>query len=240
MIAEAALESGEQPPDKASRKAIRYRDGLVVVLALTTGTVDAVTFVRLGKVFSSVITGNLALLGVAAGRQDTALAENAGLALAGYALGVIAGGALAGTPAKRQPVWPRRVTVALVAELVLLAGFSGGWLALAGHPSGGPRLVLLAVLAAAMGTQAAAVRRLGRMSTTYLTSTLTGLLEALAVRRWPSASRRSTGILVAFVAGAIAGASAVLHAPALVPVAVMVPVAVVVACSLPAAAGRAR
>jgi len=40
---------------------------------------------RLGKVFSSVITGNLALLGVAGGQQDATLSLNAGLALAGYA-----------------------------------------------------------------------------------------------------------------------------------------------------------
>jgi uncharacterized membrane protein YoaK (UPF0700 family) len=39
-----------------------------------------VTYLRLGKVFSSVITGNLALLGVAAGQQNLSLAENGGLA----------------------------------------------------------------------------------------------------------------------------------------------------------------
>lgn len=239
MTAEAAFDSGERPPGQASPRAIRFRDSLVVVLALTTGAVDAVTFLRLGQVFSSVITGNLALLGVAAGKQEAGLAENAGLALGGYALGAIAGGALAGRAAERQPVWPRRVTVTLAAELLLLAGFSGGWLALSGRPAGGPRLVLLAVLAAGMGLQSTAVRRLGQMSTTYLTSTLTGLLEALAVRRWPSASRRSTAILIAFLAGAAAGSAAALRGPGLVPVAVMAPIAVVVACSLPAAAGRA-
>jgi len=66
------------------------------VLTLTTGVLDAVTFLRLGKVFSSVITGNLALLGVAAGQLDAALALNAGLALGKLftisllALGVVA------------------------------------------------------------------------------------------------------------------------------------------------------
>jgi len=62
-----------------------FRDGLVVMLTLSTGALDAVTFLRLGKVFSSVITGNLALLGVAAGQHDATLALNGGLALAGYA-----------------------------------------------------------------------------------------------------------------------------------------------------------
>jgi uncharacterized membrane protein YoaK (UPF0700 family) len=213
-------------------KAIRIRDGLLVVLALTTGAVNAVTYLRLGKVFSSVITGNLALLGVSAGQHDAGLALNGGLALAGYGTGVLAGGALAGTTDKSQPTWPRRVTVTLATELLVLAGFSGGWLAAGGHPSGAARLTLLAVVAAAMGMQSTAVRRLGPMSTTYLTSTMTGLLQALAILRWPSEWQRSTGVLLAFVIGAVLGGLAASRAPSAVPAAVMVPLAAVVACSL--------
>ena len=229
---------GRQPPGNGSWRATRLRDGLVVALALTTGAVDAATYLRLGKVFSSVITGNLALLGVSAGQRDPGLAVNAGLALAGYGFGVLVGGALAGTARDGQPTWPRRVTVTLALELVVLAGFSGGWLAAHGHPSGGPRIVLLAVAAVGLGMQSTAVRRLGPMSTTYLTSTLTGLLQALAVRRWPSQWQRSTGVLAAFAIGATAGGLAALRAPAALPAAVLVPIACVVACSLPAALDR--
>jgi hypothetical protein len=74
-----------------------FRDGLVVMLTLSTGALDAVTFLRLGKVFSSVITSNLALLGVAAGQHDATLALNGGLALAGYAAGVLLGSVFVGT-----------------------------------------------------------------------------------------------------------------------------------------------
>lgn len=211
----------------------------MVVLALTTGAVNAVTYLRLGKVFSSVITGNLALLGVSAGQQNAGLALNGGLALAGYGVGVLVGGALAGTPDEDQPAWPRQATVTLAAELAVLAGFSSGWLASGGHPSGGPRLTLLAVAAAGMGMQSTAIRRLGPMSTTYLTSTLIGILQALAIRRWPSQWQRSTGVLLAYVIGAVLGGLAVLLAPPAVPAAVLVPLAVAVACSLPAAANLA-
>lgn len=238
MIKESVFLIGRQPPGRAPRKAIRLRDGLVVVLALTTGSVDAVSYLRLGKVFSSVITGNLALLGISAGQRNTGLAVNAGLALAGYGLGVFVGGALAGTPEEGQPIWPRQATVTLVLELLVLAGFSGGWLAAGGHPSGSPRLALLAVAAAGMGMQATAVRRLGPMSTTYLTSTLTGVLQALAIRRWPSEWQRSTGVLLAFAAGAVLGGLAALQAPGAVPAAILVPLAVVVACALPAVMNR--
>ena len=200
-----------------------------MVLTLTTGALDAVTFVRLGEVFSSVITGNLALLGVAAGRQDTTLALNAGLALAGYAAGVVIGGALAGTPEPGQPVWPGQVTRALAVEFGVLAAFSGEWLAAGAHPAGASRLALLMLGAVAMGLQSTAVRRLGQMSTTYLTSTLTGLLTALALRRWPEDWRRSTGILVMAVIGAALGVLATTRSPRWVPAAVLIPIAAVLA-----------
>ena len=227
-------------PAETPPRAARLRDGLVVILALTTGAVNAVTFLRLGKVFASVMTGNLALFGVATAQRDGGFAINAGVALAGYCLGVLAGATMARAPRAGQPTWPRRVTVTLAVELIMLAGFSGGWLALAGHPSGGGQLALLAVASAAMGMQATAVRRLGQMSSTYLTSTVTGLFEALAARRWPPSWPRSSGTVGALVAGAICGGVAAVQAPAAVPAAVMVPLAVVLACRLPAAATRAR
>jgi uncharacterized membrane protein YoaK (UPF0700 family) len=238
---ERAAADGQRPggsPDRAAR----IRDGLVVVLALTSGAVDAVTFVRLGNVFSSVITGNLALLGLAAGERHGALATSSGLALAAYALGVLAGGALAGPIEGGQPPWPRRTTVTMAAELVVLAGFSAGWLAADGHPSGGVRMTLLALTAAAMGMQSAAVRLLGQMSTTYLTSTLIGIFQSLAVRRVPPDWRRSTGVLLAFVAGAALGVAGAVASPVLVPVAVMLPLAAVVLCAARSAAllGAAR
>jgi Protein of unknown function (DUF1275) len=138
-----------------------FRDSLVVVVALTAGAVDALSYLRLGKVFSSVITGNLALLGISAGQQNARRAVNAGLALAGYGTGVLTGGALAGIPRKVQPAWPRRATLTLAAELLVLAGFSGRWLAAGGHPAGGPRLALPGIAAAAVRMPSTAVRRLG-------------------------------------------------------------------------------
>ena len=134
------------PERRPSQVAVRRRDVLVVVLTVTTGALDAVSYLRLGKVFSSVITGNLVLLGVAAGQQTAVLALHAGVALAGYGTGVVAGGRLAGTPQRGQPVWPVQVTVTLGAELAVLVAFSAGWLAAGGHPAGGGRLALPAVV----------------------------------------------------------------------------------------------
>ena len=210
----------------------RRRDLLVVVLTLTTGALDGVTYLRLGHVFSSVITGNLVLIGVAAGRQYPALALNGGLALAGYAAGLLAGGRLAGTPEEGQPAWPGRVTVALAAEFLLLVAFTVIWYASGGHPVSAARFALLLIAAGALGMQSAAVRRLGSMSTTYLTSTLAGLLTALAIRRWPAQWQRSTGVLVAIMAGAALGAVAATQSPAWVPAAILVPLVTVIASAM--------
>jgi uncharacterized membrane protein YoaK (UPF0700 family) len=210
----------------------RYRDVLVVVLTLCTGALDAVCFLRLGKVFSSVITGNLALLGIAAGEKNGGLAANGGLALAGYAAGVALGTAFAGTAERGQPVWPRRVTVTLIVELGILAVFSVGWLVSGSHRGTATRMVLLVLAATAMGVRTAAVRRLGQMSTTYLTSTLTGLAAALATWRPPDDWQRSLGVIAALVVGAVFGSLAATQSPSWVPAAVLVPQVCVVLGSL--------
>jgi uncharacterized membrane protein YoaK (UPF0700 family) len=213
----------------------RYRDVLVVILTLCTGALDAVCFLRLGKVFSSVITGNLALLGIAVGEKNGGLAANGGLTLAGYGAGVVLGTLFAGTAERGQPVWPRRVSVTLAVELGILLVFSAGWLVWSSHRGTATRMVLLVLAAAAMGVQTAAVRRLGQMSTTYLTSTLTGLFAALATWRMPDEWQRSVGVVVALVVGAIFGSLAATLAPSWLPVAVLVPQVCVLLGSLAAA-----
>jgi uncharacterized membrane protein YoaK (UPF0700 family) len=215
----------------------RDRDALVVILTLCTGALDAVCFLRLGKVFSSVITGNLALLGIAVGERNGGLAANGGLTLAAYAAGVVLGTSFAGTTERGQPVWPRRVTVTLAVELVILVVFSAGWLISGSHRGAATRMVLLVLAAAAMGVQTAAVRRLGQMSTTYLTSTLTGLFAALATRRLPDDWARSVGVIVALAVGAVFGSLAATQSPSWVPAAVLVPQVCVLLSSL-ALAGR--
>jgi len=83
-----------------------------------------------------------------------------------------------------------------------------------------------------------AIRRLGPMSTTYLTSTLTGLLTALAISRWPAEWQRSVGVLIAIVVGAGLGAVTAMLSPLWVPAAVVVPLAAVVVFKLAARRDR--
>ena len=204
------------------------RDYRVVLLTITSGAVNAVSFLALGKVFSSVITGNLVLLGVSATTHSPVEAIHAGVALAGYVAGVLIGAPLAGRRSHQAGAWPVGVTATLAAELAVLAGFSVGWELSDGRPHRGAQLVLLIVAAAAMGMQSAAVRRLGQMSSTFLTSTLLGVLAGLATRTRPDGLGRSLGALVAIVVGALAGGILARSAYAWLPVAVLLPLGVVV------------
>lgn len=208
------------------------RDGLLVLLTLTTGAVDASCFLHLGNVFSSVITGNLVLLGVAAATQSAPLAIHSGVALAAYSAGVLIGAPIATRRARGGETWPLSVSVTLVAEFCVLAAFSVGWELTGGRPGSTAQVLLIAALAVAMGIQSAAVLKLGGMSTTYLTGTLTAVVTELVTRDRGPGFARSVGVLAAIVSGAVVGGLVAEHAPAWLPAAIMTPLAVVVIASI--------
>lgn len=212
----------------------RRDDNLVAVLAIATGALDAISFLGLGGVFTSVMTANMVLLGLSAGRQDAALALHAGVALAGFVIGGLAASRFAGTPGEPAPAWPGRVTVALAAEAALLAAVTAGWEAAAGLPRGAHQLILVAAAAIAMGIQSGAVRALGvpGLSTTYLTGTLTAVLGDLAAGRGPASLRRRISLLLMLVAGAAVSGILVAQAPRLAP---LVPLALLLAVIMTAA-----
>ncbi|MET8009419.1 YoaK family protein [Streptomyces sp. NPDC005271] len=187
----------------------RGAGGLMAAVALTvaTGAMDAISFLALGGVFTSVMTANLSLLGLSAGSHDPDRARDAAVAIAGYITGALVSGRIV---RGSGPAW--RARGALGVELLALGGLWAVWTAAGGHPTGGRQLVVLAVAALAMGGQSGLVRAIGPpgMSTTYLTGVLTGLLVDLVLSgkvRWIN-----TALLAALVAGAAAGGLLVAHA----------------------------
>jgi uncharacterized membrane protein YoaK (UPF0700 family) len=206
----------------------RLRDSLVVLLAVGAGVVNVTSFLALGKVFSSVITGNLVVLGMAAARVQPGLALRSGLALAGYSAGVLIGAPIAARG--RRQIWPPAVTAALCAELCFLIAFTAGWEAARQQP--GWRIALLILLAAAMGVQSAAVRQFGSISATYLTGTLTGVLSATITSNRPAGHWRDVGVILALATGAGAGAALIRFAPAWLPALTLLPVSTVIAAAL--------
>lgn len=176
-----------------------------VLLACASGSFDALAFLALGQVFASVMTGNLVLLGIALQRTDAAQALASGVALGGYAAGVLASSPVAHREPRER--WASRLEIALVVLFVI------GWEVAAGAAGSDLDQNLLLLLAAsAMGVQSIVSARLpGGPSTTYFTSTLTGVIAELArhrgLRAW-SAAR-----LAALVAGAVLAALLLQQAP---------------------------
>ena len=192
---------------------------IAIALTFISGAMDVASFTRLGDVFTSVMTGNIVLLGLAVARGSLTLASHTAVSIAGYVAGVAAGTWVAygakvtaraakaktGGDEGRASGLPADVRWALLAELILLAGFTVGWEATGTRPAGWAQFCVLATAAAAMGVQASTVRYMGlsEVSTTYLTGTLTGLVSSLVSpgEDTPHGLRRF-GVLIGLAAGA--------------------------------------
>jgi uncharacterized membrane protein YoaK (UPF0700 family) len=134
----------------------------LVLLAVNSGATDAIGIVSLGGAFTSVMTGNMVLLGLSASRGDGALSLRSGLAIVLYITGAFVGARIAGAPRADDPAWPRAVRNALCVQLAGEALFAAGWWAAGGHPSGVLQPVLLGISAVNLGIQSSAImRRLG-------------------------------------------------------------------------------
>jgi uncharacterized membrane protein YoaK (UPF0700 family) len=182
---------------------------LLLLLSVTTGLVDAVSVLGLGKVFTANMTGNIVFLGFAA-------AGTPGFTVAPYlvALGAFLAGALVagrvGTHLAGQPL-RRWLVLAAVIEAVLF-GVAAGIAAWAGAMGMLPEtsvFAIIALTAIAMGFRNATIRQLKvpDLTTTVLTLTLTGIAadSHIAGGRNPNIGRRLAAV-AAILLGALVGA----------------------------------
>ena len=199
---------------------VRCRDRAVVALAMVSGATDAIGFLALGSAFTSVMTGNMVLVGVAVGTGDASAVGLVLTAIAAYVVGVGLGTRVAGQPRDDDATWPPAVTRALLVELALVTAYGVAWWSLGSAPAEHWFAPLLALNAAALGVQSSAILRFGvsGLSTTYLTGTLTTLVVRLASGRPLHTVGHPARILVALVSGAGAGAALVDLAPVAAPV----------------------
>ena len=193
---------------------VRRRERLVVMLAVVSGVTDAAGFIGLGGAFSSVMTGNMVLLGLAGGTGNGSLAARTGAAIIAFIAGCVVGGRVAGRHQQGQPVWPPAITLALGAELAVLCLYAVGLEAVGGHPGEVTKSALLACNAMALGIQSSAIQRFGvsGLSTTYLTGTLTTTIVHLASGRPASHVSLNLRLLAGLIAGAAVGGFLAFHA----------------------------
>jgi uncharacterized membrane protein YoaK (UPF0700 family) len=184
---------------------------LLLVLTVITGAVDALSILRLGRVFVANMTGNVVFAGFAiVGAPGFDLSSSV-VALGGFIGGAAVGGWLVGRFAADRAELLLSGCVAEVAlsAVALVIAAAGASLTAAGG-----RYSLLILLAGAMGIQNAIARRLAvpDLTTTVLTMTLTGIAADVRDGGWrqPPLRRRLLAV-AAMLGGAVAGAELVLE-----------------------------
>jgi uncharacterized membrane protein YoaK (UPF0700 family) len=193
----------------------RVRDVFLIALTVSTGAVDAISWLGLDKVFSAFMTGNLAFLGFRAGGAGEPSVPRVLAAVGGFALGAALAARIVASTKGSGSVWPRPVTTALGAVLVVQAAFLALWAGVGAYPSSRAGDVLMAMSGLAMGMQTTAVFALGvrAVFTTAATATWAVLVGDLS--GWSESNgerRRLAAVLVGLFAGAVAGALLVVHA----------------------------
>jgi uncharacterized membrane protein YoaK (UPF0700 family) len=182
---------------------------LLLLLTAVTGLVDAVSILRLGRVFVANMTGNVVFTGFAlTGAPGFSLSASL-FALAGFLAGAAIGGTLATRAGHDRALLLLSAAgseLALVAAALAVAASVTALTAV-------PRDSLAALLAVAMGIQNAAARRLAvpDLTTTVLTMTLTGIAADLHARSHGPALLRRVLAVTTMLAGAAAGAWLVLR-----------------------------
>lgn len=156
------------------------RYALLIGLTATAGTLDALAFLYLGKVFSSFQSGNVLFLGLGAGTGDGALVVRAAAVLVAFAVATALGARLIGAQLDAGERFGELEILA--AEGVLLAAFAAIWVGV-GDPTGHPvaQVVLVATGAAAMGIQAALslALKVPNVMTVAITATVAYLAQRL-------------------------------------------------------------
>jgi uncharacterized membrane protein YoaK (UPF0700 family) len=196
------------------RAAARRREALLVVLAAGSGATDAFSFVALGHVFTSVITGNLVLVGVSIGALSFTDVLDIVIAVGCYLVAAAASARFLTGRVPSDAVWNAALTRMLLAEAAVQAAVLVLWVL---API---RLPLIGLCAVAMGAQSATVRAVPGtgLSTTYLTGTLIALVASFSTGRREAVGRAAgIGVLVTLVVGAIAEAALLRVLPAIGP-----------------------
>jgi uncharacterized membrane protein YoaK (UPF0700 family) len=178
----------------------------LLVLTFTTGLVDAVSYLGLGRVFTANMTGNVVFLGFGIAGSGGLPVVAPLVSLGAFLLGAGGGGVLADRIGDHHPQHIARalaIEVSLIGLAALLAA------AVDVRPNAFSSDVVIALLAFAMGFRNATVRRIGvpDLTTTVLTMTLTGLAaDSPPAGGSGTGSVRRIAAVLAMFAGALAGA----------------------------------
>ncbi|HEY2632087.1 MAG TPA: YoaK family protein [Solirubrobacteraceae bacterium] len=201
------MDGHSAPGGKRLPKDDRRLPPVLLALTLTTGLIDAASYLGLGHVFTANMTGNVVLLGFGLANAGGLPVIAPLVSLGAFLFGAGIGGRLgAGIAAKHERV----VLLGIGSEIVLLS--LAAIVAWAAHVEiySGSAYAIIALVALAMGMRNAIVRKLAvpDLTTTVLTLTLTGIAADTAaggLTKIGQSARRLSAV-AAMLLGAFVGA----------------------------------
>jgi uncharacterized membrane protein YoaK (UPF0700 family) len=208
--------------EKTQLADVGIRDVALMALTVSSGAIDAISYLVLGKVFTAFMTGNIVFLGLHASKAAEFEVFRIARSLACFSIGVFLFRLIAKSfrdSGGSTDVWPREVTTGLVIMAIAQAGFLAVWVGAGGLPSSGAADTLVSLGAFAMGVQTGAVISLGLTGvvTTAATGTVVALIASIAphsVREW----RRLASVLVSLFVGATVEGVLLTHVRSYAPV----------------------
>ncbi|MGA2011535.1 MAG: YoaK family protein [Solirubrobacteraceae bacterium] len=193
-----------QPPPVASVRNPLTR--ALLALTLTTGFVDAASYLGIGHVFAANMTGNIVLLGFGLAGAGGLPVIAPLVSLAAFLLGAGAGGVLATGRGQNRRA---HLTAALSIEALLVAGAAVLAVAVHVRPATVAGDGVIALLALGMGVRNATARKVAvpDLTTTVLTMTLTGLAaDSRPAGGTGAGTSRRVAAVAAMLVGALGGA----------------------------------
>ncbi|NYH80891.1 uncharacterized membrane protein YoaK (UPF0700 family) [Actinopolyspora biskrensis] len=205
-------------------------------LTVLSGIIDAVSYLGLGRLFLGKMTGNVVVLGLSTAQVPGFSVTVPVAALTAFLLGAVLGGRLRTALGHARFRW---VSSALTIEAVLLVA-AAGTAAVTGADGPEPTdleiLVLVVLMALAMGLRNATVRKLAvpDLTTTLITLTLADIAaDCFLAGRRNSRLNRRFGAVVSIFGGALLGGYLVLRYGLLPPLVVAAALATALAVGYP-------
>jgi uncharacterized membrane protein YoaK (UPF0700 family) len=195
----------------------------LAALATASGVTDVTTFLSLGDVFTSAMTGNTALLGIALSQGRHVSATHSVSALIGFSLGALLGAAmnLRGRQSKAAVLEVVRLLVLM--EMCCLGAFAAILTSTGPPPESAVLYALILLSAIGMGLQGIAARQINSpgVNTIVFTSTLINIVISLTgtfmrgseAGGVPPDTKRQIAMFLAYAFGAII--AGILAGPAL-------------------------
>ena len=189
----------------------RYTVGLLL-LTVSTGAIDAVSYLALDRVFTGNMTGNVLFIGFALVGVDGIPLLNNVIALLGFVAGSIVSGRVIGRGHAKGLPRESAATLLVAAGLLSCLGVA---LVLNSKLSEVGLLIVTFLLATAMGSQVSAVKPIGNsdVTTIVVTNTVANLARDTRLGGGTNAAWLPRLLaIVAMFAGAAIGAAAVVYA----------------------------